>query len=291
MMATQTQRPLRKVVYRTRGRTSGPITRLVSPSDLGELIKPFVFLDLAVFDGGPRIPMEQLWHPHSGIATVTVMLDGGVRFSETTGNQGILPEGSVEWMRAGNGVWHTGEAEPGAVRVFQLWVALPPELENEPFASQYVMPRAVPEKGPVRVILGAYDDLKSVIAAPPMTYLLVSLKDGERWTYRPPPGQDVAWVAVSEGALRASTRIPGGEVAIFEPSEEPIHFLADGATRFVIGSAPMHPHDLVLGNYSVHTSERALRRGEQEIRRIREDLHANRTLRHGSRYASEPAHE
>ena len=31
--------------------TGGPITRLVSPSDLGELIKPFVFLDHFDFDG------------------------------------------------------------------------------------------------------------------------------------------------------------------------------------------------------------------------------------------------
>ena len=91
--------------------------------------------------------------------------------------------------------------------------------------------------------------------------------------------------------MRAPSRIPAGEIAIFEPSEEPIHFLAEGATRFVIGSAPRHTHDLVLGNYSVHTSERALGRGESEIRRIREELHANGTLRHGAPYASEPAHE
>jgi hypothetical protein len=33
-----------------------------------------------------------------------------------------------------------------------------------------------------------------------------------------------------------------------------------------------HPHDLFLGNYSVHTSTEALRRGEQEIRRIGQRL-------------------
>src|SRR2546427_4598499 len=101
MLTHRIQTPVRKVAYRTKGRTSGPITRLMSPSDLGALIKPFVFLDLAVFDGGPRIPMERLWHPHSGIATVTVMLEGGVRFAETTGKQGVLPRGSIEWMQAG----------------------------------------------------------------------------------------------------------------------------------------------------------------------------------------------
>jgi redox-sensitive bicupin YhaK (pirin superfamily) len=135
-------------------------------------------------------------------------------------------------MRAGNGVWHTGQAEPGHVRVFQLWVALPPELENGPSASHYVMPDEVPGQGPVRVILGEYGGMKSPIATPPMTYLVVSLDDGQRWTYQPPNGHDVAWVAVSDGTLRTSSTIAAGEFAIFESSEQPIDFLADGATRW-----------------------------------------------------------
>jgi hypothetical protein len=47
----------------------------------------------------------------------------------------------------------------------------------------------------------------------------------------------------------------------------------------VLGSAPKHPHDLVLGSYSVHTSIEALRQGEAEIRRIGQGLRANGTLR------------
>jgi redox-sensitive bicupin YhaK (pirin superfamily) len=247
----------------------------MSPSDLGRHAKPFVFLDLAAFDeGAPRIPMETLWHPHSGIATVTVMLEGSVQFAETTGKQGVLPRGSVEWMRAGNGVWHTGAAGPEHVKVFQLWVALPPELENAPFASRYVMPGEVPAEGPVRVILGTYGGARSPIDAPPMAYLLVSLRDGERWTYRPPTGHDVAWLAVGDGLLRTPSPVPSGELAIFEPSEAAIDVLADGPTRFVIGSAPGHPHPLVLGPYSVHTSKEALRGAETELRRIGGTLRA-----------------
>jgi len=121
MLARQLQQPVREIVYRTRGQTHGPITRLMSPSDLGELIKPFVFLDLAAFDGRfAPVPMGFGWHPHSGIATVTVMLEGAIRYAETTGQEGVLPAGGVEWMRAGNGVWHTGAPEEGRVRVFQL---------------------------------------------------------------------------------------------------------------------------------------------------------------------------
>jgi hypothetical protein len=36
----------RRIAHRTRGQGHGPIVRLMSPSDLGEELKPFVFLDL-----------------------------------------------------------------------------------------------------------------------------------------------------------------------------------------------------------------------------------------------------
>src|SRR5258708_2814165 len=269
MMANPIQQSVREIVYRTRGTTGGPITRLMSPSDLGQLIKPFVFLDLFDFDGQDApMSMEHGWHPHSGIATVTVVFDGGIRYAETTGSSGVLPAGSVEWMQAGNGGWPNGAPEAERGEGVPLLVALPPQVENRPNASRYVMPEEVPVEGPARVILGAYGRSKSPIAAPPMTYLAVSLRAGEHWSYYPARGHTVAWVSVLDGALRTSSRMPSGQLAIFEPSEQSIDFVAEGNTRFVLGSAAKHPHDLALGNYSVHTSRGALRTGEQEIRRI-----------------------
>ena len=67
----------RRIVLDTQGRRHAPITRLVSPSNLGELIKRFVFLDRAEVAPRPG-PLFGI-HPHSGIATPTVVLDGGLR--------------------------------------------------------------------------------------------------------------------------------------------------------------------------------------------------------------------
>jgi len=265
----------REIIHRTRGFAGGPITRLMSPSDLGEIVKPFVFLDRFHFDGQDApMSMEHGWHPHSGIATVTVVLEGSIRYAETTGKSGVLPAGGVEFMRASGGVWHTGTQGQGRVRGFQLWVALPPELENAPNASHYVMPQESPVEGPARVILGDFGKAKSPIAAPPMTYLVVTLKAGERWTWEPPKGHTVAWVAVMDGALQASSRVAEGEMGIFAASEEPIGFVAEGETRFVLGSAAPHPHELALGSYSLHTNPKALRQAEAEIRPIGRELRA-----------------
>ena len=264
----------RQLVYRTAGARRGGITRLVSPGDLGQLIKPFVFLDHFKMEAGRGGKMGM--HPHSGIATVTVIMEGAVEYSETTGSQGVLRTGGVEWMAAGNGVWHDGGPVEGeGVHGFQLWLALPAEDENGPSHSQYLGAQQVPSAGPARVILGAYGDVASPIQPrASVTYLHVKLYDGERWNYTPPAGHDVAWVAVGNGALHTAGAVIGREVAVFEEGQAAIEFVAEGETEFVLGSAVKHPYDLVTGYYSVHTSEAALAQGETEIQRIGKQLRA-----------------
>ncbi len=78
--------------------------------------------------------------------------------------------------------------------------------------------------------------------------------------------------------MRIPSTVGRGEIAIFEASEQSIDFVAEGTTGFVLGSAAPHPHDLVLGSYSVHTSAEALRSGHEEIRRIGRELRANGTI-------------
>lgn len=245
----------------------------MSPGDLGQVLKPFIFLDLVHFQPGAAQQGFGM-HPHSGIATVTFLSEGDVRYEDSTGQAGLLPAGGVEWMRAGSGVWHTGAPvgdTPG--RGFQLWVALPAALENAPAHSQYLAPELVPQVGPVRVLLGEYGAAHSPVAAPEgITYLAVQLAQGERWTYTPPPGHTVAWAAVATGALTAGEPIAAGELVAFEPSGQSIDFVATQASSFVLGSAVPHPHELVMGTYSVHTSQAALRQGSTEIRRIATQL-------------------
>jgi redox-sensitive bicupin YhaK (pirin superfamily) len=267
----------RAIVLRTRGQRHGPITRLVSPSDIGEFIKPFVFLDL--FDISAATAPNFGWHPHSGIATLTVLHEGALEYQETTGVKGILPAGGIEWMRAGRGVWHTGSASQQA-KGFQLWIALPAELENSPSQSHYLPPEQVPEEKPARVILGSHGRAKSPISAPgQINYLDVQLAAGEQWTYQPPLDHEVAWLAVSEGAIRTPEPVSAGEFVAFEESNGALSIQADRASKFVLGSAARHPHDLVLGRYSVHTTRAALVAGESQIQLIGKQLIAAGLLR------------
>jgi hypothetical protein len=79
----------------------------------------------------------------------------------------------------------------------------------------------------------------------------------------------VLWVAVASGVLSTPEKLQHGELAAFEPSSEAVEFEALADTEFVLGSAAPHPHALVLGYYSVHTSPDALRNGEAHILSIK----------------------
>jgi redox-sensitive bicupin YhaK (pirin superfamily) len=268
----------RRVVDRTRGRRRGPVTRLMSPSDLGERLRPFVFLDHVDTAGGSTAGFGL--HPHSGIATVTWIMEGNVSYEDTTGETGKIPTGGLEWMRAGGGVWHGGGfGDSPRIRGFQLWLALPPALELGAAQSLYLEPDQIQRDGPVAVLLGRYGNASSEIPAPaPINYLSVSLKAGERWTYQPPEQHTVGWTAVSRGSLRSPEALQAGELAAFEESNEPIPFHAETDVELVVGSAVKHPHDLVLGYYSVHTSAAALRDGEARIQQIANQLRAEGRL-------------
>jgi redox-sensitive bicupin YhaK (pirin superfamily) len=261
----------RAITHRTRGRTHHPITRLMSPSDFGNILKPFVFLDLFEHEGAP---FNGALHPHSGIATLTYVAEGAVSYIDPDNVRGVLPAGGIEWMQAGRGMWHGGGiGAAGRTRGFQLWIALPPHLELGPTLSIYQHPESVRRDGPARILLGDYGSASSAIVSPsPINYLAVSLRAGERWRYDPPVGHTVLWTAIAQGTVSVPTKLGHGDLVAFEPSGEAVEFEALNDAEFVLGSAAPHEHDLVLGYYSVHTNQAALRDGEAHISAIRARL-------------------
>ena len=140
--------------------------------------------------------------------------------------------------------------------------------------SIYQAPDAIVHDGPARVLVGQSGDARSALQAPgDTTYVAVRLKAGERWRYEPRPGQTTAWIALSAGRVIVPDVIEQGEMAIFAPGVEPIHIVADQDSEFVFGASTPHPHDLVLGYYSVHTSDAALVTGEKRIAEMGRALH------------------
>ena len=70
------------------------------------------------------------WHPHSGLETVTLVLDGVLEHGDNLGNAGALDTGDIQWMTAGRGIIHRELAfRNERAHTLQLWVNLPGELK------------------------------------------------------------------------------------------------------------------------------------------------------------------
>ncbi len=93
-----------------------------------------------LIDGGnpgfsdPFLLMAEDWvprdafsrHPHRGIETVTLVLDGALEHFDSAGNTGVIYTGDAQWMTAGRGVIHNENPLPGTTtHALQLWVNLP----------------------------------------------------------------------------------------------------------------------------------------------------------------------
>ena len=266
----------RSITTRTPGRRHGPITRLMSPGDIGQLTKPFIFLDYveAPGGGGPNFG----FHPHSGIVTLTYPLSFDIQHEISSGQVDVVRQGGIEWMAAGRGIWHRAQPVPAdpptqTLQGFQIWFALPPSHELAPASALFLQPEQVPTAGPVRVLLGAYGDAVSPIAAPwDLNYLWVELKDGERWDYQPPATHQVAWAFAQRGRLQVAGAQLVRELAVFEDGNAGLEFEAEGDCAFLLGSAAPHAHDLVLGPYSVHSSKQALAAGVRHIAELGQQL-------------------
>lgn len=261
-------KPLRWIERRVLAEQHGPIARLISPDGLGERLKPFIFLDH--FNGSIEPGFGFGMHPHSGIATLTWQPGTDVRYRDTTGKNGVLRAGGLEWMNAGGGAWHEATLlGSGHVTGFQLWVPMPPGVEDGPSLGQYVPPEDVPKiafsGGTVTVLLGAMETPSGVIASPieshqEINYIVVSLEPGTTWRYEPPVTHNVAWAFAFEGAPVVQGQETGRELVVMAENGVIELSAENGAARVLVGTARSYGHDLIVGTSSVHSNSTSLAR-------------------------------
>jgi quercetin 2,3-dioxygenase len=76
----------------------------------------------------------QVWaHPHTGLQTVSWLLDGEIEHRDSLGSQVIVRPGELNIMTAGRGIVHSEISQPDKPPLLhgvQLWVALPDAMRN-----------------------------------------------------------------------------------------------------------------------------------------------------------------
>jgi redox-sensitive bicupin YhaK (pirin superfamily) len=102
------------------------LTRVLT-QPLQRRLDPFLMLDAFGTDDPKDYIAGFPNHPHRGFETVTYMIAGRMRHRDNAGHEGLLTNGSVQWMTAGRGIIHSElpEQEDGRMEGFQLWLNLP----------------------------------------------------------------------------------------------------------------------------------------------------------------------
>ncbi len=268
-MTTQPQTRFRPITRRLRGQATSDgagvsLTRVIGTGQLPQL-DPFLMLD----EFGSDKPGDYIAgfpaHPHRGFETVTYMLDGRMRHRDNHGNEGLLTQGSVQWMTAGRGIVHSEmpEQEQGLMRGFQLWVNLPAKDKmGEPKYQEFSAAQIpVVDDGSgtvVKVIAGQVGNAIGPVqqAATDPVYLDVALAQGAEFEHAFTPGHNV-FAYVYEGEVEvAGERIGRGELLVFGDGDAVAFLgLAPASRLILVGGRPIGEPVSRRGPFVMNTQE------------------------------------
>jgi quercetin 2,3-dioxygenase len=210
-------------------------------------------------------------HPHRGMETVTLVLEGALEHRDHTGGHGVLGGGDVQFMTAGAGVMHSEMPAPGGVHSLQLWLNLPARLKRT--KARY----ADRKLGAARV--DAHDGVSARFYADthwqgsvwPLTLIDVSLAPDARYD-APIPARARAFVYVLEGEAEiGGSLLHAGQVGWAEPDErdDVLAFASKSNARaLVYASEPIDEPVVAGGPFVMNT--------EAEIHEAFADLRAGR---------------
>ncbi|GAB3842545.1 pirin family protein [Micromonospora andamanensis] len=225
--------------------------RRLLPQRTRRLVGAWCFVDHFGPDDVARRPgMEVPPHPHTGLQTVTWLLDGEILHRDSLGNEQPIRPGQLNVMTSGHGIAHSERSpaeHPPLMHGVQLWVALPDQARSgaADFAHHAQLPRwrdgdldvtllvgeLAGERSPARVhtpLLGAQLELAgTAVAGLPLRrdfeYALLALDgvgevDGQPLT----PGA-LLWLGSGRDAVRLRGE-PGSRLMLLggTPFEEPL---------------------------------------------------------------------
>ena len=145
-------------------------------------------------------------HPHRGIETVTLVLNGELRHADNRGNSGVLVADDVQWMTAGRGIVH---AElPNADKTshtLQLWLNLPAKKKMVESDYQDLLATNAlavdDDRARIRLISGSVEGVSAPTRTQtPVQYLDVHLQAAGRASV-PVPAAHNGFVLVLDGSV------------------------------------------------------------------------------------------
>ena len=133
-------------------------------------------------------------HPHRGIETVTYMLAGDFEHKDSTGGEGKMSAGDVQWMKTGSGIIHSEmpAMKEGKLHGFQLWINMPAKLKMSKPEYIYIdadkMKIHKDKDKQIKVIAGKFEKAEGPVKGHNVEpiYFDVELNKGKKFDFKIP---------------------------------------------------------------------------------------------------------
>lgn len=250
--------------------------RRAIPAQQYEAVGPFIFLDhFGPIDVKPGEAKGASSHPHAGIETLTLLLDGISWHKDSLGNVSSMRPGEVQWLRAGRGVIHdeSPDAEMrrngGKFHGAQLWINMPKaHKHDEPIyrhikASEIPVLEAGEGKSRTRLVAGCVGQHIGPVVTTGAPFVAHStLSAGGSIALTPEGAQELAIYVMVGSATVGDRKIEAGQLARLSAGGE-VRASADAyAEILIVGGdpldAPIHRYGPFVMN-SVADLEKAVR--------------------------------
>jgi redox-sensitive bicupin YhaK (pirin superfamily) len=241
------------------------LTRVLT-QPLQRRLDPFLMLDAFGTDDPKDYIAGFPNHPHRGFETVTYMIAGRMRHRDNAGHEGLLTNGSVQWMTAGRGIIHSElpEQEDGRMEGFQLWLNLPAKDKMRAPWYRDIATEEIPELTTgegvrVRVIAGRSHGLDGAMQreVTEPTYLDVELPAGATFAQALPAAHN-AFVYVYRGGVQIEgTGVPVQRMAILDNNGgDGVRITAPAASRvLLIAGQPLNEPIAQYGPFVMNSNE------------------------------------
>jgi redox-sensitive bicupin YhaK (pirin superfamily) len=198
-------------------------------------------------------PGMRVWaHPHTGLQTVSWLLEGEIEHRDGLGSRALVQPGQLHIMTAGHGIVHSELSladKPAMLHGVQLWVALPDrDRDTAPQFHSFTELPVLERPGVTgKVLIGELDGVR----APGRSYTPLSAADVEL-----APGASVVLAAdpafeyavfVVAGQVRAQRTAAGVDQLVYlGQGREEIELGSDGGGRVIILGGEPFQEELVM---------------------------------------------
>lgn len=254
--------------------TSGDISAYIH-GELAQKLAPFVLFDAVHAKTNSTWGFN--WHPHSGVATLTYIYGAELHHEDTSSGKGVIGAGGMQWMQSGNGIWHKEfyESINGKVDAHQLWVQLPPKVEDEPASYIDINSKDIPlVDGKVKVIAGEYKGIKANVSLTvEVTYLDIELNAGEEIEISLPKDQTRTIVFPRNGKLEIENQEIGNqELVILEENGSALKIKALQGTQFIVAATAPSTYPFVASRGQIHTNKESLNKAKINISQLQSQI-------------------